>query len=72
MLPLATAALSPARWLSVGVVLIAIVLLAALGAVGAATGRAPILKAVVRVTLLGVAAMLVTIAVGHLLGSVVV
>jgi len=71
VLPLAAAALSPRSTLAPIVLFSSLVLLALLGAVGARTGAAPMGKAVVRVTLLGAAAMLATIAIGRLIGTAV-
>jgi VIT1/CCC1 family predicted Fe2+/Mn2+ transporter len=68
-IPLVTAAFAPFDRVAVMVVGICVVMLAALGAVGARTGGAPIGKAVLRVMLLGAAAMLLTIALGRLLGT---
>jgi vacuolar iron transporter family protein len=68
-IPLATAALVPFDRVAVIVVGVCVVMLAALGAVGARTGGAPVGKAVLRVVLLGAAAMLLTIGLGRLLGT---
>lgn len=70
-LPLLAAITAPAAQLPFVVLLVSIVVLAALGAVGARTGNAPIGRAVFRVTLLGGAAMLLTIALGGLFGAIV-
>jgi vacuolar iron transporter family protein len=69
IVPLAVAALVPARHISIAVVGISVLLLAILGALGARTGRAPVARAVIRVVLLGIAAMLLTIGLGRLLGT---
>lgn len=69
VVPLAVAALAPRPWISVAVVGVSVVLLAILGTLGARTGRAPVTRAVVRVVLLGIAAMLITIGLGRLLGT---
>lgn len=70
-MPLAAAFAAPAAQLRWIVLLVAIVMLALLGAIGARTGNAPLLKPVLRVTLLGAAAMLLTIGLGHLFGTVI-
>jgi len=59
----------PARLISIAVVGVSIVLLAVLGALGARTGQAPVSRAVIRVVLLGAAAMLLTIGLGRLFGA---
>lgn len=69
MVPLAVAALAPMAWISIAVVGVSVLLLAVLGALGARTGGAPITRAVVRVVILGIAAMLITIGLGRLLGT---
>jgi VIT1/CCC1 family predicted Fe2+/Mn2+ transporter len=69
-LPLIAAIATPAAILPFVVLLVSIVVLAALGALGARTGNAPIGKAVLRVTMLGGAAMLLTIGLGRLFGAV--
>ena len=69
VVPLAVAALVPQPRISVAVVSVSILLLAILGALGARTGRAPVVRAVIRVVLLGVAAMLLTIGLGRLFGA---
>jgi len=67
--PLAVTALAPAPHISVAVVSVSILLLAILGALGARTGRAPVARAVIRVVLLGAAAMLLTIGLGRLFNT---
>jgi VIT1/CCC1 family predicted Fe2+/Mn2+ transporter len=69
-LPLLAAIAAPVPHVPLAVLLVSIVVLAALGAVGARTGNAPIGKAVLRVTFLGGAAMLLTIGLGHLFGAI--
>lgn len=69
VVPLAVTILVPARLISIAVVGVSIVLLAVLGALGARTGRAPVSRAVIRVVLLGAAAMLLTIGLGRLFGA---
>ena len=58
-------------WLIAGVVTISILLLAALGGLGAFIGGAPITKAALRVTFWGAIAMALTAAVGAMFGAVV-
>ncbi len=70
-LPMATAALVPETAISLWVTVLSLLFLAALGAVGARAGGAPILRAVLRVTFWGAVAMAVTALVGHLFGAVV-
>lgn len=69
VVPLAVTALAPAPFISVAVVIVSILLLAILGALGARTGRAPVGCAVIRVVLLGAAAMLLTIGLGRLFNT---
>lgn len=66
--PLVLAILSSRQDAVVAISAGALVLLAVLGAVGAVTGGAPVLKGVVRVTLWGALALAVTATVGHLFG----
>jgi VIT1/CCC1 family predicted Fe2+/Mn2+ transporter len=68
-IPLAVTALAPFKHVSIAVVAVSVVTLATLGALGARTGRAPVARAVIRVVLLGVAAMLLTIGLGRLFGT---
>lgn len=70
-LPMATAALVPAAAISLWVTALSLLFLAALGAVGAKAGGAPVLRAVLRVTFWGAVAMAVTALVGKLFGAVV-
>jgi len=70
-IPLAVAALVPFNHASVAVVTVSVAMLAVLGGLGARTGRAPVIRAVLRVVVLGVAAMLLTIAIGKLFGTTV-
>jgi VIT1/CCC1 family predicted Fe2+/Mn2+ transporter len=53
------------------VISLSLVCLAALGGVGAAAGRAPVARGVVRVVSLGAIALLITTTLGRLLGTVV-
>ena len=69
IVPLAVTALVPSPRISVAVVSVSILLLAFLGALGARTGRAPVARAVIRVVLLGAAAMLLTIGLGRLFNT---
>jgi len=68
-IPLAVAALTPFRHASVAVMAVSVAMLAILGALGARTGGAPTARAVIRVVLLGTAAMLLTIAIGKIFGT---
>ena len=67
-LPLAVAALAPLAAVVAAVSISSLVYLALLGAIGAAAGKAPMLKPVLRVTFWGAAAMAVTAGVGALFG----
>ena len=67
-LPLAAAGLSPAGMIVPAVSTASILFLALLGGVGAKAGGAPALRAVVRVTFWGAAAMAITAGVGLLFG----
>jgi len=69
VVPLAVTALVPVSRISVAVMGVSILLLAVLGALGARTGRAPVAGAVIRVVLLGAAAMLLTIGLGRLFNT---
>ena len=69
IVPLGVAAIAPFAYVSIAVVGISIVLLAILGGLAARTGNAPVGRAVMRVVLLGAAAMLVTIGIGRLVGA---
>ena len=66
----ATAAISPARLVLPLLVATTLLVLAGLGALSASTGGAPVLKATVRVVVLGSLAMGITAAVGLLFGAV--
>ncbi len=70
-LPLATVLLSPDRVLVWTVSITSLVFLAALGAMAARAGGAPILTASLRVLFWGALAMAITAAVGSLFGAVV-
>jgi len=67
-LPLLAAILAPAGTTIPAVVVTTLVCLAALGAIGAAAGGAPILRATLRVLFWGAAAMAITAGVGSLFG----
>lgn len=69
-LPLLTVLLVPAGWLIGAVSVAALVLLAVLGAIGAAAGGAPVVRAAARVTFWGALAMAATAAIGALFGTV--
>ena len=69
IVPLGVAAIAPFAYVSIAVVVISIALLAILGGLAARTGNAPVGRAVMRVVLLGAAAMLVTIGIGRLVGA---
>lgn len=68
-IPLTVAALAPFRHVAVGVVLVSLAMLAILGGLGARTGRAPIVRAILRVLILGAAALMLAIGLGRLLGT---
>ncbi|MFO0650066.1 MAG: VIT family protein [Polyangiales bacterium] len=68
-MPLLAAALSPARAVLPLLVATSLVVLAALGAISASSGGAPVLKATARVVVLGALAMAATAAAGHLFGA---
>jgi len=68
-LPLLAVVLSPARWIVPVVSASSLLYLAALGAVGARTGGADIVRATARVTFWGALAMALTAAIGWLFGT---
>ena len=70
-LPIAVAAVAPEAALSTAVAVSSLLLLAMLGALGAAAGKAPVPRAVIRVAFWGALAMLFTAAIGKLAGTVV-
>ncbi|TAK29235.1 MAG: VIT family protein [Myxococcaceae bacterium] len=70
-LPMVAAALSPSRLVLPVLVVTTLVFLAALGALSARMGGAPVLKATARVVVLGSLAMALTAAVGRLFGATV-
>jgi len=71
LLPLLVAALVPAASVLMAVPVTALVFLAALGAVAARAGGAPIVTAASRVTLWGALAMAATAGIGELFGTIV-
>ena len=70
-LPIATVALAPAAWLSAAVFAVTLAGLAVLGAVGARTGGAPMLRPTIRVLFWGALAMGVTVGIGRAIGAAV-
>lgn len=70
-LPLAVAAIAPARWTVPVVALASLVFLAVLGLVGARAGGAGLWRAAARVTFWGALAMAVTAGIGRLVGVAV-
>lgn len=70
-LPLLVVLLSPVDYLVWGVFAASLAFLAMLGAAGAVTGGAPVVKGVVRVVFWGALAMAVTAGVGKIFGAVV-
>jgi len=70
-LPLAMVLLSPTEWLVPAVSIAALVFLALLGAIGAKTGGANIIRATMRVTFWGAFAMGLTAAIGALVGKAI-
>jgi VIT1/CCC1 family predicted Fe2+/Mn2+ transporter len=70
-MPLLMVVVSPATWLIPIVFAASLVFLALLGAIGARTGGANILRATVRVTFWGALAMAITAGIGKLFGTVV-
>jgi|SRR5579862_3413495 len=70
-LPLATAILSPRDLTLAAVAIASLVFLAALGAIGARAGGAPILRATLRVTFWGALAIAITAGIGELFGTIV-
>lgn len=67
--PMLTVLLAPGGTLAWSVPAVALLLLAALGAIGAQAGGASPVKGALRVTFWGAAAMLVTYVIGHLVGT---
>lgn len=70
-LPLAVIALAPMNWLVAIIVASSLALLMALGALGAAVGKAPIGRSILRVTFWGALAMALTAGIGRIAGTVV-
>jgi VIT1/CCC1 family predicted Fe2+/Mn2+ transporter len=69
-LPMMSALFAPEQTISVILAVSSLLFLAILGGVGAVAGRAPVTKAVVRVTFWGGLAMAITAGIGHLFGTV--
>jgi len=67
-LPLAAATFSPQAAITPAVSIASILFLVLLGAVGAKTGGAPVMKGIIRVTFWGAAAMAITAGVGLMFG----
>ncbi|TGU99871.1 VIT family protein [Mesorhizobium sp. M00.F.Ca.ET.151.01.1.1] len=70
-MPLAMVLVSPAAWLAATVSVASLLFLAVLGAIGAKAGGANVLKATVRVTFWGAAAMALTAGIGALVGTAI-
>jgi len=70
-LPLIAALIAPLAWVTPVVAITSLIFLAALGAIAAQTGGAPVLSGALRVTFWGALAMLVTAAIGALFGTTV-
>ncbi len=70
-LPVLVVVVTPVAWLLPSVPVASLCLLALLGAVGAKTGGAPILRGTVRVTFWGALAMALTAGIGAVLGTAV-
>ncbi|MFT9115450.1 MAG: VIT family protein, partial [Acetobacter malorum] len=68
LLPVLAAVLTPVAWVSWGVSLTSVVVLAVLGVVGAIAGGAAPLRPALRVTFWGIVAMIVTGGIGRLFG----
>jgi VIT1/CCC1 family predicted Fe2+/Mn2+ transporter len=68
---LVVAAVAPSGARIVAIAVVALVLLASIGAIGARLGGAPVARAALRVTLFGGLAMLLAAVIGDLLGTVV-
>lgn len=69
IMPLLVAWLVPIAQVPLAVVAISVALLGILGGMGARAGGAPVARAVIRVVLLGIVAMLLTIGLGRLFGA---
>ncbi len=70
-MPMAMVLVSPAAWLAATVSVTSLLLLAALGAIGAKAGGANVLRATVRVTFWGAAAMALTAGIGAVVGTAI-
>ena len=68
-LPFLTALVAPIDTIAPAIGIISLVSLAVLGAIGAKTGGAPMLKAAIRVAFWGALAMAVTAGIGTLFGA---
>lgn len=68
-LPIATVMLMPERYLVAGIAATSLICLAALGAIAARAGGAPVLRASLRVFVWGALALAVTAGVGALFGA---
>jgi VIT1/CCC1 family predicted Fe2+/Mn2+ transporter len=69
IVPVTVTAIVPFHRISMTVMIVSVLLLGLLGALAARTGEAPVMRAVLRVMLLGLVAMLLTIGLGRLLGT---
>ncbi|MBZ9706242.1 VIT family protein [Mesorhizobium sp. ESP7-2] len=70
-MPLAMVLVSPTVWLAATVSVASLLFLAVLGAIGAKAGGANVLKATVRVTFWGAAAMALTAGIGAIVGTAI-
>ncbi len=70
-MPMAMVLVSPAAWLAATVSVTSLLLLAALGAIGAKAGGANVLRATGRVTFWGAAAMALTAGIGAVVGTAI-
>jgi vacuolar iron transporter family protein len=70
-LPLAVAMIAPLGVLTISIAVTTLVFLAALGALGARMGGAPMLRAALRVTVWGALAMAATALIGRLTGAII-
>lgn len=71
VMPLLMVVVAPAAWLVATVSAASLVFLALLGAIGARTGGANVMRATIRVTFWGALAMALTAGIGRLFGTVV-
>ncbi len=70
-MPMAMVLVSPAAWLAATVSVTSLLFLAVLGAIGAKAGGANVLRATVRVTFWGAAAMALTAGIGAVVGTAI-